>query len=302
MSEARETPTPERTTTSPLGVGVQRQVMLHHGTALDVLALMPSASVDAVITDPPYGVGMGEWDRCDPAEALPEMGRVARDFVAFCGQMPSLVDWCAAARDLGWRFSEHVTWIKRAGTQCGRLTRGHEEVMVYAVGDRTDYHSTRGPFEDVKLPLLGVGGYTEESLDRYIKDLHARLDGKGTTRNKSTTTQSTYLGRMEGGATRISVRTANYTNVWSFLPPNHARRDGAYRHPTEKPVALMQRAVEMLTPPGGTALDPYMGSGTTGEACLLSGRTFIGVERDRTFFETAQKRLASRAPRLFDAA
>jgi DNA modification methylase len=49
--------------------------------------------------------------------------------------------------------------------------------------------------------------------------------------------------------------------------------------------------VELLTKPGDTILDPYMGSGTTGVACLKSKRSFIGIEKDADYFATAEKRI-----------
>lgn len=65
-------------------------------------------------------------------------------------------------------------------------------------------------------------------------------------------------------------------------------------HPTQKPVALMAWCLEMAkVPAGATVCDPYMGSGTTGIACLRTGRNFIGVEKDATHFSTALERMRS---------
>jgi len=76
------------------------------------------------------------------------------------------------------------------------------------------------------------------------------------------------------------------------------RRDGGdpspthNNHPTVKPVALMQYLVTLVTPPGGTVLDPFMGSGTTGIACKNLGRGFVGIELDEQYFEIAEKRIS----------
>ncbi|MFA5706558.1 MAG: site-specific DNA-methyltransferase [Candidatus Neomarinimicrobiota bacterium] len=65
-------------------------------------------------------------------------------------------------------------------------------------------------------------------------------------------------------------------------------------HPTVKPIALMRYLVRLTrTPPGGVVLDPFMGSGTTGVACVLEGREFIGIEQDPDYFEIAKRRIAS---------
>ncbi len=62
-------------------------------------------------------------------------------------------------------------------------------------------------------------------------------------------------------------------------------------HPTVKPIELMRRVVRMLTKPGATVIDPFMGSGTTGIACMLEGRNFIGIEREAEFYEIATHRI-----------
>ena len=62
-------------------------------------------------------------------------------------------------------------------------------------------------------------------------------------------------------------------------------------HPTQKPVALMEYLIRTYTNDGDTVLDNTMGSGTTGIACLNTGRSFIGIERDPAYFEIAKRRL-----------
>lgn len=66
-------------------------------------------------------------------------------------------------------------------------------------------------------------------------------------------------------------------------------RDGF--HETEKPVALMTELVALFTNPGDLVLDPFMGSGTTGVACVKRGRRFIGIEREQRYFDQARKRI-----------
>jgi len=79
------------------------------------------------------------------------------------------------------------------------------------------------------------------------------------------------------------------TNLWqeSHLF-SRAKRD----HPTQKPIGLMCRSVNAVCPPVGVVLDPFMGSGTTGVACVNTGRSFIGIERDPDYFRIASDRIA----------
>ena len=90
-----------------------------------------------------------------------------------------------------------------------------------------------------------------------------------------------------------------YSDVWTFDPPksNHG-------HPTEKPVPLMAHIVRLSVRPGGHAVDPFMGSGTTGVACVQLGRKFTGIERERKYFDIACRRIedAQRQVKLFEDA
>lgn len=63
-------------------------------------------------------------------------------------------------------------------------------------------------------------------------------------------------------------------------------------HPTEKPIELMKWCLELATNEGDTIFDPFMGSGTTGVACVQTGRNFIGCEIDEGYFKIAEKRIA----------
>lgn len=95
----------------------------------------------------------------------------------------------------------------------------------------------------------------------------------------------------------------------SEFRPNHAEKaaegeDGnpygrwqprANNHPTVKPTDLMRYLCRLVTPPGGTVLDPFMGSGSTGKAAMLEGFRFIGCERDPDYLAIARARIARAA-------
>jgi site-specific DNA-methyltransferase (adenine-specific) len=82
-----------------------------------------------------------------------------------------------------------------------------------------------------------------------------------------------------------------YTDVWDFSTVK------AYpgKHPCEKPVDMLRHIITASTKPGAVVLDCFMGSGSTGEACKLEGRQFIGIERDPAYLESARKRLNTTA-------
>ncbi len=97
------------------------------------------------------------------------------------------------------------------------------------------------------------------------------------------------LSRWNGGGRR---------NVFTHNVNGPARHGG---HPTEKPVSLMAELVGLFTDPGDHVLDPFMGSGSTGVACVRSGRAFTGIERDERYFHMACDRIreATRQPDMF---
>jgi len=81
-----------------------------------------------------------------------------------------------------------------------------------------------------------------------------------------------------------------YKHTWSGFDRGSERNQKSL-HPSQKPVALMEWCIERVSKPGDTIFDPFMGSGSTGVACVNLGREFIGCETDAGYFEIAQKRI-----------
>jgi len=91
----------------------------------------------------------------------------------------------------------------------------------------------------------------------------------------------------------VTFATANGT---SGKPSSISEgRNTSYKntHPTVKPTTLMQYLVRLVTPPGGTVLDPFMGSGSTGRGAVLEGFSFIGIEMDAVYYDIADARIAA---------
>jgi site-specific DNA-methyltransferase (adenine-specific) len=86
-------------------------------------------------------------------------------------------------------------------------------------------------------------------------------------------------------------------------PYNRGVKEVTNHHPTVKPIELMRYLVRLTkTPTGGVVLDPFTGSGTTGIACVLEGREFIGIEREAEYVEIAEKRIAHYALPIMEEA
>ena len=102
---------------------------------------------------------------------------------------------------------------------------------------------------------------------------------------------------MDSFARKISEQNGRDTetcedgDLWRDPSPGVRSNSHLRQHPNEKPVSFMAKLVKLCSADGETICDPYMGSGTTGIACIRTGRKFIGIEKDAGHFETARKRL-----------
>ena len=133
-----------------------------------------------------------------------------------------------------------------------------------------------------------------------------RLGGKGTwkTLGMAKNVYGDYEGR-ENGSSELGRFPANVMHDglkedWAryFYCPKVSKceRGEDNTHPTVKPQELMKYLCILVTPKGGTVLDPFMGSGSTGMAAKDEGFEFIGIEREKEYFEIAEKRISSYAP------
>jgi DNA modification methylase len=100
-------------------------------------------------------------------------------------------------------------------------------------------------------------------------------------------------------------RTSGYDKIYRIMHGGVVNDDkwGEKRHhPTQKPIRLMSRILEDYTDANDVVLDPYCGSGTTGVACIRTGRRFIGIELDPKYADIARRRCAEAEPVLFTKA
>ena len=96
---------------------------------------------------------------------------------------------------------------------------------------------------------------------------------------------------LEGITSEKQGARPNSADPTGKFPDHDHRTTGGNNHPTVKPVKLMQYLVKLVTPVGGTVLDPFNGSGTTGIACKLEGFDYIGVELDEEYCKLSEARI-----------
>lgn len=140
-------------------------------------------------------------------------------------------------------------------------------------------------FSEHALALSSVG-FTVKNCIVWVKPNHTAGDLQGNLGYK----HEMAVFATKGKWTRHDKREVN---VWE---EKHLFSRAKRFHPTQKPVDLMRRAVRLICPPGGTVLDPFMGSGTTGVACVSEGRDFIGIEREPEYYAIAEARIEHATP------
>jgi len=99
----------------------------------------------------------------------------------------------------------------------------------------------------------------------------------------------------------IGVAHGVEMNGWERSVMREKRVGDSRTHPAEKPVGLLRRLIRLLVPPGGVVVDPFTGSGATGEAALAEARDFIGIELDARYAADAARREPSIQSSLFEA-
>lgn len=120
---------------------------------------------------------------------------------------------------------------------------------------------------------------------------HLKQGGRISGNEKSQRTKSVYGKGWEHKPWTPYAGSGGASRFFYCPKPSTKERGKGNVHPTVKSIALMSWLVRLITPPGGTVLDPFMGSGTTGLACKEEGFDFIGIEQEEEYFEIARGRI-----------
>lgn len=231
------------------------KVTLHHGEALAVLASLPTASVDALVTDPPYSSGgMVRGDRTGATGSKYMRGEVytQADFSGDSRDQRAYAYWCAL-------------WISEAA----RVIRPGGVGLLF-----TDWRQLPATTD-----ALQSGGLVWRGIVPWYKPTARPMAGRFTAHCE-------YVVWGSNGAMPVEFDGSMpvLPGFYQASPPRDRE------HQTQKPLEIMRDMV-MIAPEGGTVLDPFMGSGTTGVAAMLEGRKFIGVEQVDHYAEIAARRI-----------
>lgn len=208
---------------------MESDVTLLLGDCLDILPTL--GRVDAVVTDPPYGIA---WKRSE------NRVRASKAHVGIVG------DQDTSLRDAALETVHHVPGVVFGSFYAPFPDRLKQVLVWQKPADAGVVGATTGFRRDAE-PIFLVGPWPF----RFVA-------------------WSSVL-RSQNGISGVTTETG---------------------HPHTKPLDLMVNLIRCLVPIGATVLDPFMGSGTTGVACVRTGRRFIGIEIDPGYFAIAQKRIA----------
>lgn len=237
--------------------------------ALDGLARIPDASVDLILTDPPYGLGKDYGNDSDK--------QAAADYLAWTASwidavLPKLKSSGSLYIFLTWRYAPEIfVMLKQRMSMLNEII-WDRRVPSMGGGTRnfSSVHDTIGFFAKAK---------------GYYFDLDAvRIPYDAAT--KKARSRSIFVGAkwLELGY--------NPKDVWSVSRLHKEHRERA-DHPTQKPLEIIERMLLASCPPGGVVLDPFMGSGTTAVAAKRRGRDFVGFELNPGYCEIIRQRLSS---------
>jgi DNA modification methylase len=323
------------------------------GNCLEKLAEMADCSIDAIVTDPPYGLSfMGKkWDYDVPGEDIwRECLRVLKPgghLLAFAGTRTQH-RMAVRIEDAGFEIRDMIAWVYSQGFPKSHNLKGEREGFGTALKPSLEpITMARKPLQSTvaanvlehgtgALNIDGCRVGKEQRTNRGMSSLGVMHDDDWKPRDVSSAVTGRWPANLihdgsdevmglfpqtgisrGGNSQQINAGTGRYnwnTGTDKAVPdgvdPGYGDSGSAARffycaktskrergegnnHPTVKPIALMRYLCRLVTPPGGTVLDPFMGSGSTGMAAEAEGFDFVGIELDPDYFAIAQQRITN---------
>jgi modification methylase len=243
------------------------------GDCIATMRTLPAASIDCIFADPPYNLQLGgdlfrpdgsqvdavddDWDKFDSLTAYDRF----------------TVAWLSEARRI--LKPNGSIWVIGSYHNIFRVGAAMQDQGFWILNDivwrkanpMPNFKGTRFTNAHETLIWASMGEDARYTFNyRAMKTLNDELQMR-----------SDWLIPICGGQERI-------------------KRGGTKAHPTQKPEALLYRLLLATTNPGDVVLDPFFGTGTTGAVAKRLGRRFIGIERERTYVDVAEQRIAEALP------
>ncbi len=290
-------------------------IQLYQGDCLELMKDIPDGSVDMVLCDLPYGVTDMQWDKIIDAEKL------FAEYKRMCKQNANVLLFCQIKfakylmeSTVSSEFSHCLIWVKNNKTR--HLSEKsvpmsqYEMILCFRLNKYSNIKE-HAALRDYFTQQLACSGKTVKEIEADVPNRAAHHWFRYS---------SDYRIPTEANYTRLQEITGCFDRPYSeirqeFLSEKNnlctyngvISSDVLYAHltekrvhPTQKPVNLLEQLILTYSNEGDTVLDNCMGSGSTGVACVNTGRNFIGMELDETYFDMARQRIEQTKQELSD--
>ncbi len=250
---------------------------LVNGDCLEVMPNIKNKSINLILADLPYGTTACSWDAMIPLDRLwCEYNRIIKDdgVIVLTASQPFTTKLISSNYEM---FKYSWVWDKVGAANFmnikNRPFKTHEDVLVFSKTANFTFNPQRVSRSEKSLKRGGIG------TSRVVKRNGRAIEHYGIDRGNAIPQTWSNEDGMKHPIDIIQFNVAE---------------KGRYkvRHPTKKPIALMQYLIETYTNDGDIVLDNCMGSGTTCLAAKHLNRAFIGIEKEQKYFEVALSRIS----------
>ena len=252
---------------------------LRQGDCLELMRDIPDGSIDLTVTSPPYdnlrtyNGNISQWSFEKFQDIAKELYRitvpggvvvwVVADATVKGSETGTSFRQALHFKDIGFNLHDTMIWRKPNGGSIGSMNR-YENVFEY-------------------MFILSKGYPASANIIKDRRNKRAGEKQHGSIRQKDGTVRKT-----TGYGKREIAEFGRRHNVWDVVPCKSPKER---LHPAPFPECLATDHINTWSKPGDLVLDPFMGSGTTGVACINTGRRFIGMEIDADYYEIARRRI-----------
>jgi site-specific DNA-methyltransferase (adenine-specific) len=289
-------------------------IELYNDDCVKAIDKIQSETVDMILSDIPYGISYDDWDilhnNTNSALGGTSLAQIKAGNV-FKRRGKPLNGWCNSDRNIS---KEYYDWCMTWTSKWFDVIKPGASVFIFA--GRRMAHKCISAMEDSGFIYKDMIAWEKTQAPHRAQRVSEVFNRRNDIKN-SHQWNGWRLGNLRpifepilwfmkpykmGGTITDNILEYNLgafnNEAWkqsNLLCSNMIKvkssKDDTRLHPTQKPILLMQKLIELVTIEHQTVLDPFMGSGTTGVACQNLNRNFIGIELDEKYFNIAQDRI-----------
>jgi site-specific DNA-methyltransferase (adenine-specific) len=282
---------------------------IFHGDCNNILKSIPDCSIDCVITDPPYGISKmnHNWNSFEIKQSI----KKSQINACTVKKLPVAMKFDPNdAKQLGKFLNEtssDLLRVLKSGSFClvfSQARSSHHVAMAFEnsgfeIRDQLiwDYGSGQGKAQGIQNFIKKNKSLSQEEKQFYITKLEGFKTPQLTPTFESIwlcqkPKQGTFFDNyLSHGVGLVDFRNGSKKVKFQHKKPSQAERLEASGHPTLKPVSLIEELIDIFCPENGVVLDCFMGSGTTGVACVKKNRNFIGIEKQKEYCDSSLNRI-----------